>query len=85
MPFGIPSEDFHGGFGIPYVEEMENIANYMNEYKITVNYDEALFLSAAIVHFLRHNSIGPEDWPNADIDYLIGQIQEAVEELEETK
>lgn len=24
MPFGIPSEDFHGGFGIPHEEECSN-------------------------------------------------------------
>lgn len=24
MPFGIPSEDFHGGFGIPHEEERDN-------------------------------------------------------------
>lgn len=24
MPFGIPSEDFHGGFGIPHEEERGN-------------------------------------------------------------
>jgi hypothetical protein len=26
MPFGIPSEDFHGGFGIPEDEEYESAA-----------------------------------------------------------
>jgi hypothetical protein len=54
----------------------------MTEYKITVNYDEALFLAAAVTYFLRNEGIGPEDWPAADIDYLIGQIQEAAENLE---
>lgn len=24
MPFGIPSEDFHGGFGIPHDDEYDN-------------------------------------------------------------
>lgn len=55
----------------------------MDEAKITVNYDEALFLAAAVTYFLRNEGIGPEDWPAADIDYLIGQIQEAVEKLED--
>ena len=26
MPFGIPSEDFHGGFGIPHDDEIEPVA-----------------------------------------------------------
>lgn len=53
----------------------------MKESKITVNYSEALLLAAALTRFLRNEGIGPEDWPNADIDYLIGQLQEAVENL----
>ena len=28
MPFGIPSEDFHGGFGIPHDEECGNSMVY---------------------------------------------------------
>ena len=51
----------------------------MKESKITVNYSEALLLAAALTHFLRNENIGPEDWPDADIDYLIGQLQEAAE------
>ena len=54
----------------------------MKENKITVNYDEAMFLAAAVTYFLRNVGVGPEDWPNADIDYLIGQLQETVENLE---
>lgn len=53
----------------------------MNEAKIVVNYDEALFLAAAVTYFLRNEGIGPEDWPGADIDYLIGQIQDVTEYL----
>ena len=53
----------------------------MDEARIVVNYDEALFLAAAITHFLKSEGIGPEDWLDADIDYLIGQIQEATEYL----
>jgi hypothetical protein len=33
MAFGIPSEDFHGGFGLPHDEFVEAYQNYMNEYK----------------------------------------------------
>lgn len=54
----------------------------MKESKITVNYEEAMFLAAAVTYFLRSVGVGPEDWPNADIDYIIGQLQEAVENLE---
>ena len=54
----------------------------MKKSNITVNYSEALLLAAALTHFLRNENIGPEDWPDADIDYLIGQLQEAVENLE---
>lgn len=53
----------------------------MNEAKIVVNYDEALFLAAVVTYFLRNEGVGPEDWPAADIDYLIGQLQEATENL----
>ena len=53
----------------------------MNKSRITVNYSEALLLAAALTHFLRNEGIGPEDWPEADIDYLIGQLQEVVENL----
>lgn len=28
MPFGIPSEDFHGGFGIPHEEECASVMVY---------------------------------------------------------
>lgn len=55
----------------------------MDEAKIVINYDEALFLAAAVTYFLRNEGVGPEDWPRADIDYLIGQIQEVVENLED--
>ena len=55
----------------------------MKEETIIVNYDEAMFLVAAITRFMRDYPINPErDWPNADIDYLIGQLQEATENLE---
>ena len=37
--------------------------------------------AAALTHFLRNEGVGPEDWPAADIDYLIGQLQEATENL----
>lgn len=56
---------------------------------INVNYDEALFLSNAVVHTLRklRQSYSPEIlqkmFPNADFEYLIGQIQDACELLEE--
>ena len=53
----------------------------MKENRITVNYSEALLLAAALTHFLRNEGIGPEDWPDADIDYLIGQLQDVVENL----
>ena len=53
----------------------------MKESKIIVNYSEALLLAAALTHFLKSENIGPEDWLDADIDYLIGQIQEATEYL----
>ena len=39
MPFGIPSEDFHGGFGLPHDEFVEAYQNYMNEYKTDDNDD----------------------------------------------
>ena len=39
MPFGIPSEDFHGGFGIPHEEESdydrikrEYVEHYTDDY-----------------------------------------------------
>ena len=54
----------------------------MKESKITINYSEALLLAAALTHFLRGEGIGPEGWPDAGIDYLIGQLQQAVEYLE---
>ena len=56
---------------------------------INVNYDEVLFLSTAIVHTLRmlRQSHSPETlqkmFPNADFEYLIGQVQIACELLEE--
>ena len=56
---------------------------------INVNYDEALFLSTAIMHTLRklRQSHSPETlrkmFPNADFEYLIGQVQIACELLEE--
>lgn len=51
---------------------------------INVNYEEALFLSSAITYFLRNLSISPKiAFPNADIDYIIGQVQTACELLEE--
>ena len=53
----------------------------MKENRITVNYSEALLLAAALTHFLRNEGIGSEDWPDADIDYLIGQLQDVVENL----
>lgn len=33
MAFGIPNEDFHGGFGLPHDEFVEAYQNYMNKYK----------------------------------------------------
>ena len=48
---------------------------------LLINYDEARFLSAAITLFLR-DCYTPEGFPNADIDYLIGKIQEAMEALD---
>lgn len=53
----------------------------MNKSRITVNYSEALLLAAALTHYLRNEGIGPEDWPDADLDYLIEQLQETVEYL----
>lgn len=54
----------------------------MKENRITVNYSEAMFLVAAITRYMRDYPIDPaRDWPDADIDYLIGQLQEAVENL----
>ena len=56
---------------------------------INVNYDEALFLSTAIIHTLRNlrKTSSPEMlkmmFPNADFEYLIGQVQIACELLEE--
>lgn len=56
---------------------------------INVNYDEALFLSTAIVHTLRklRQSHSPETlqkmFPSVDFEYLIGQVQIACELLEE--
>lgn len=56
---------------------------------INVNYDEALFLSNAIVHTLRKLrqsyslEILQKMFPNADFEYLIGQVQIACELLEE--
>lgn len=52
-------------------------------YKIEVNYDEAVLLSAAITMLL-HKEPYPE-MGDADIDYIIGQIQDAMETLEETE
>ena len=55
-----------------------------NTYKIEVNYDEAKLLSAALVILLREVPLSPDElYPTADIDYLIGQIQDAMETLEE--
>ena len=54
----------------------------MDKMKIIVNYDEALFLSAAITYFLKNENIkSKEDWPKVEIEYLIGQVQEVVEKL----
>lgn len=56
---------------------------------INVNYDEAIFLSTAIIHTLRklRQSHSPEMlqkmFPDADFEYLIGQVQIACELLEE--
>lgn len=56
---------------------------------INVNYDEALFLSTAVTHMLRslRKSHSPEMlrkmFPNADFEYLIGQVQIACELLED--
>lgn len=56
---------------------------------INVNYDEAIFLSTAIIHTLRklRQSHSPKIlqkmFPNADFEYLIGQVQIACELLEE--
>lgn len=50
-------------------------------YKIEVNYDEAVLLSAAITMLL-HKESYPE-MGDADIDYIIGQIQDAMETLED--
>jgi hypothetical protein len=56
---------------------------------ININYDEAIFLSTAIIHTLRklRQSHTPEIiqkmFPNADFEYLIGQVQIACELLEE--
>ena len=90
MPFGIPSEDFHGGFGLPHDED--DYDPYTGKYAfcgpekktkmtIEVNYDEASALSAALCVFMR-TIYTPEGYPDADMDYLIGQIQDAMEELE---
>ena len=55
-----------------------------NTYKIEVNYDEAKLLSAALVALLKEIPLSPDElYPTADIDYLIGQIQDAMETLEE--
>lgn len=55
-----------------------------NTYKIEVNYDEAKLLSAALVTLLKEISLSPDElYPTADIDYLIGQIQDAMETLED--
>ena len=56
---------------------------------ININYDEALFLSTAITHTIRRlrQLDSPETlqkmFPNADFEYLIGQVQIACELLEE--
>ena len=56
---------------------------------INVNYDDALFLSTAVTHTLRNlrKTHSPEMirkmFPNADFEYLIGQVQIACELLEE--
>lgn len=35
MAFGISSEDFHGGFGLPHDDDfVEAYRNYMNEYRV---------------------------------------------------
>jgi hypothetical protein len=49
-------------------------------YKIEVNYDEAILLSAAITMLL--NKEPHPEMGDADIDYIIGQIQDAMETLE---
>ena len=55
---------------------------------ININYDEAIFLSTAVTHTLRElrKVNTPEELkqmlPNADFEYLIGQIQLACELLE---
>lgn len=51
---------------------------------IEVNYDEAVLLSAALISLLKELPVPvSEAYPNADIDYLIGQIQDAMETLSE--
>lgn len=56
---------------------------------INLNYDEALFLSTAITHTLRNfrkthsQETLQKMFPNADFEYLIGQVQIACELLEE--
>lgn len=54
-----------------------------NTHKIEVNYDEAVLLSAALVALMdKCPDLAQTMSPNADIDYLIGQIQDAMETLE---
>ena len=67
-------------------EQQPNISRPVADSQRTVetgmclNYDEARFLSTAINLFLR-NGYYPEFYPNADVDYLIGKIQDAMEAL----
>ena len=49
---------------------------------IEVNYDEASALSAALCVFMR-TIYTPEGYPDADMDYLIGQIQDVMEDDDE--
>lgn len=46
MPFGIPSEDFHGGFGLPEVrniEQEQKIKNNAHTYKARVHAQVTIF------------------------------------------
>lgn len=55
-------------------------------YKIEVNYDEAVLLSAALVALMNKcPDLMQTMSPNADIDYIIGQIQDAMETLEDVE
>ena len=43
MPFGIPREDFHGGFGLPEVRDIEQEQNGLYRYDRTEKFPKEIY------------------------------------------